>query len=486
MAAVLLIMTTTGITSSTTASLVTALGGGSGIDMTALANNLAQAQFAGRIERLAARSDTLDRQISTASNLKSMMLSLASSLGERVRAGDLSPRPDVANGAVARATLSGSVPTPGNYALEVTALASGQTLSGPAYAAAAAPVGSGTLTLRFGTVAGAGFTEDLGRTPIALTIASGATLSDVASAINTSGVGVTAYVANSADGARLVLKGPDGAANGFILEANETPGDPGLSNLAWNPATSPPRRLLGSAANAAYTLDGLAMTASSNTVVNAIPGVTLTLTGTNGGVPTRVTFADPTAAITSAMQDLTAALNEIAGEIRGATDPLTGDLNHDSGARQLKQAFSALAGTVVMPNAATDAPRTLADLGLATQRDGSFVLDTRRLTATLQADPQGAAAMFTNGLYGVYATVDGIARKAAKASDPGTLAGSVGRYSELKAQLVEDQMKIADRQDALRTQLVKRFAATDARVVASKSTLAFLQNQIDAWNARRD
>lgn len=475
----------TNVTSAATVSLVTALGGGSGIDMTALANNLAQAQFALRTERLTARSETLDRQISTASNLRNMMLGLAASLGERVRAGDLSPRPEIANAAVARAALSGSSQPRGTYSLEVTALAAGQVLASPAHSASTAPIGSGTLTLRFGTIHGSSFSENTARAPVAVTIESGATLADVARAINGAGAGVTAYVANAADGARLVLKGPEGAANGFILEVNETPGEEGLSALAWNPAGDPDR-LLGHAANAAFRVDGLAMTAASNSVTDAIPGVTLMLTGTNAGAATRVSFADPSSAITAAMQDLTAALNEIASEIRAATDPMTGDLARDSGARQLKQAFSTLAGAAVMPNAAPGAPRTLADLGLSTQRDGSFLLDSQRLTATLNADPQGAAAMFTNGLFGVYATIDGLARRASKSSDPGTLAGSVGRYSQLKARLADDHAKIASQQDALRAQLVKRFAAADTRVGVSKATLSFLQNQIDVWNAQRN
>lgn len=479
-------MATSSITSSATASLVTALGGGSGIDMTALASNLAEAQFAGRVGRLATRSETLDRQISTASNLKSMLLGLATSLGERVRAGDLSSQPEVADASVARAALSGTTQPSGTYTLEVTTLAAGQALSSPAYATSAAPVGSGLLTLRFGTVAGGGFTEDASHPPVAVTIDTGAGLADVASAINAAGAGVTAYVANAADGARLVLKGADGAANGFVVEANGTPGDEGLANLAWNPSAGDAGRLLAAAADAAFKVDGLAMTAPSNRAANFIPGVTLTLTGTNTGSPTRVTFADASSAITSAMQDLTAALNEMAGAIRTATDPLAGDLSRDSGARQLRQVFATLAGSVVLPNAASGAPRTLADLGLATQRDGSFTLDMRRLSATLKADPEGAAAMFTNGLFGIYATIDGIARRASRSTDPGTLAGSVGRYSLLKARVADDQARVADQQDVLRMQLVKRFAASEARVGASKSTLSFLQQQIDAWNAQRN
>jgi flagellar hook-associated protein 2 len=33
---------------------------------------------------------------------------------------------------------------------------------------------------------------------------------------------------------------------------------------------------------------------------------------------------------------------------------------------------------------------------------------------------------------------------------------------------------------------VARFAAADTRISASKSTLSFLQSQVDAWNAQRD
>ena len=478
-------MVTTSATSSATSQLITTLGAGSGVDMASLAQNLAEAQFAARADRLAARSETLDRQISGASNLKSMILGLASSLGARVREGDLSPQPRLANSAVASASLTGASQPRGSYSLEVTALANGQTLASPAYASAAAVVGSGTLTLRFGTVAGGGFTADSARSPVDITIASGASLADVASSINAAGAGVSAYVAQTTDGAKLVLKGAEGAASGFVVEASETPGEEGLANLAWTPAGDA-TRLLATAQDAAYKLDGLPMTAGSNTVTGAISGLKLQLTGTNPGAPTQITFGSPGDAISTAMQDLTAALNEIASELKSLTDPKTGDLARDGGARALRQSFASLAGAVVMPGAAAGAPRTLADLGLSTQRDGSFVLDSKRLSATLAADPQGAAAMFTNGLYGVYATIDGLARKASKGTDPGTLAGSIARYTTQKRTVSEDRTGIADKMETLRLQLLKRFASTDNAVGASKSTLSFLQNQIDAWNSQRN
>lgn len=470
---------------SATSSLVTALGGGSGIDMAALAANLATAQFASRTDRLTARSELIDRQISAASTIKSQLLQLTSALGERMRTGDLSPQPQVANTAVASASLvSGATPT-GSYALEVLALASSQTLTSPALAASSTVVGSGTLTLRFGTVAGSSFTEDTAHAPVAITVPSGATLAEVAAAINGSGAGVSAYVANGADGAHLMLKGKDGAANGFILEAVETQGEEGLASLAWSPSSGD-LRLLGSAGDARFRLDGLAMSSATNTVTQPAPGFNLTLRATNVDAPTRITFGDPGGAIAGFMQDFVTALNEVATTLNAAVDPKSGDLARDSGARALRQSLTQLAGAVIMPSALGTAPRALADLGLATERTGAFRLDATRLAATLQRDPAGVAAMFTTGLYGVYAMLDGISRKSTSLANPGSLGGSITRLTSQQAKLKEDLATIAEKQETLRASLAQRFAVADVRVGASHSTLSFLQQQINAWNAPRN
>ncbi|MBA3055776.1 MAG: flagellar hook protein [Sphingomonadales bacterium] len=478
--------TTSAIQSSTASSILTSLNGANAIDWNTLAANLAVAQFANRTDRLAFRSDTLDQQISSAGNLKSSLLALSTSLGDRVRSGDLSPQPSLSNSAVARPVLSGSTTPRGTYSLEVTQLAKAQTLAGPALATGASPVGSGTLTLRFGTVSGASFAEDTGHAAVDITIAAGATLADVAAAINGANAGVSAYVANTTAGARLVMKGQEGAGNGFVLEASEDPADPGLAQLAWQPASGDPARLLTASADAAYLLDGLPMAATGNTVNEAIPGLNLTLTATNIGAPATLTFADNTAAITTAMQDLTAALNEIAGQVKTATDPIGGDLARDGGALALKRAMSQLSGTVIMPNAAANAPRTLADLGVSIQRDGTFLLDGARLAATLKADPNGVAAMFTNGLHGVYGTIDALNRKMSSSADASSLAASIARYTSQKGKVTTDLSGLADKQEALRVQLVSRFATTQTAVAASTSTLSFLKSQIDAWNSSKN
>ncbi|HEX4846700.1 MAG TPA: flagellar filament capping protein FliD, partial [Novosphingobium sp.] len=211
----------------------------------------------------------------------------------------------------------------------------------------------------------------------------------------------------------------------------------------------------------------------------------LTLTGTNPGAPATIRFSDPAAAASTFMNDLVGALNELAGQLKAQTDPLSGDLARDSGARALRRALSQLAGSTVMPGASPGEPKTLADLGLATNRDGTFRLDTARLTATLKASPDGVAAMFTTGINGVFATFDRLSRRLTAASDPGTLAGSLSRLTAQKRDLGDEAAKLAEAQDALRARLSRQFAGVDSRVAASKSTLSFLQNQIDAWNAQK-
>ncbi|WP_147161065.1 flagellar filament capping protein FliD [Novosphingobium sediminis] len=469
---------------SATASLISSLGGGSGIDLTGLAEQLSAAQFAARLDQISAKSDKLGTQISSASTLKGMISSLATSLGDRVRNGDLAATPQIANSTIAQVS-KGAATGRGTTTLEVTALARGQTLVSPSVASETTAVGAGTLTLRFGTISGTGFTADSARASIDITVASGATLGDIAGAINAKGTGVTAYVATGTNGAQLVLKGADGAANAFTLEAAESPTEPGLAAIAWNPSGDL-TRLTAAAANAVYKLDGVTRTSVSNTIADAAPGLSLKLTGTNPGVPTTISYNDPGTAITSAMQDFTSALNEMVSELNRDTDPNGGVLSNDPGARALRRQLTTLASAQVMPENTTGAPTTLADVGLKTNRDGSFSLDTDRLAATLKRDPIGTGAMFTNGLYGVYATFDKLSRTVGSSSDPGSLGGSIARLTKVQTTLSAQRGDIATKQEDLRQRLVSRFAKLNTNLTGSRSTLSFLQAQVSAWNGQNN
>lgn len=204
----------------TTSSILSSLGGGSGVDMVGLAGDLAIARFAPQVGQLETRSETLEAKISAASTLKNQISTLASALGDRIRNGDLAPSATIANGAVAQVSVLAGSSGKGNYSLEVSQLAAAQTLAGKSFSAARDLVGEGQLTIRLGTIDGTSFAPNASGTAFVIDVSATDTLTSVADKIRTSGSGLTAYIANTASGAKLVVKGTDGAANAFVIEAS--------------------------------------------------------------------------------------------------------------------------------------------------------------------------------------------------------------------------------------------------------------------------
>ena len=468
-------------------SIISALGAGSGVDFIKLASDISVATFAAQRDQITARQSALEAQVSAASQLRGAITGLASALGDRVRNGDLAPRGELANAAVARVSVPAGFAPRGNFSLEVTQLARSQTLLSRPLASRDALVGEGTLSLRFGTVNGASFAPDAARASIDITVTDTDTLATLAAKISeASGGDIQAYVATGTGGAQLVMKGREGAANGFVLEATGAGGGAvagDLEYLGWSPATNT-TQLQQAARDATLRLDGVAMTSPTNRVTGLPGGFTLDLTSTNIGAPTTLSFGTSSAAITSLMDDFVSALNDIVGQIADVAAPLGGELGNDPGARELRRDLAGLSARIVIPGATGDEPRTLADLGLALNRDGTFRLDSARLNRALETTPDAVAAMFTTGVSGVFATMDRFARENSSVTDPGTLGGSVRRYETQLAASTERLTAIAEQQEALRERLTRQFTASERRVAASQSTLAFLRQQVDIWSAR--
>ncbi|MFN3990110.1 MAG: flagellar filament capping protein FliD [Erythrobacter sp.] len=463
-------------------SIISALGAGSGIDFTKLASDLSVATFAAQRQAITNRTAALEARISAAASLRNMVTSLASAVGSRVRSGDLAPRANLANPGLANVTFTPGVTPRGSYTLEVTQLAASQRLVMPPLAHAGDPVGEGSLTIRFGTIDGTTFTEG-SAAALAITVAAGESLATLAGRINsTSGGMLSAQVLNGANGAQLVLTGSEGAANSFVIEAA---GTGALASLAWTPAAPGSVQRPGIARDALFQLNSVEMRSATNAVTGLPEGLGLQLAATNPGAPAALTFSTDNGAVSRLMEDFVSALNEVVGEVKTLGNPLGGELGNDPGLRALRNALSGLASEVVMPGAAAGEPRTLADLGVALNRDGTFRLDQARLGQALNDNPQAVAAMFTTGPSGVFATIDRMARSVTRVGDPGTLGGSIARFQRQLQSNGTRSERIAEQQEALRERLTRSFTASERRVGASQATLAFLQQQIDIWSAPR-
>jgi flagellar hook-associated protein 2 len=470
-------MTTSG------SSIISALGAGSGVDFTALAGDLSVATFAAQRQAITDRTAALEARISAAASLRNMVTSLSSAVGSRVRSGELAPRANLTNPGLANVTFTPGLSPRGSYTLEVTQLAASQRLVMPPLGAATDPVGEGSLTIRFGTIDGTTFTEGDAAAAITLDVVAGETLAQLAGRITSaSGGAVRAQVLTGTNGAQLVLTGREGAANGFVIEAA---GSGPLTSLGWSPAAPGAAQRPGIAQDALFAVNSVAMRSASNTVTGLPEGLGLQLNATNPGAPATLTFTTDTSAISRLMEDLVSALNEVAGEVGTVGNPVGGELGNDPGLRSLRSALTRLSGEVVMPGAAAGEPRTLADLGVALNRDGTFRFDEARLGQALNDNPRAVSAMFTTGPTGVFATIDRLSRRVTQVGDPGTLGGSITRFQRQLQSNSERSERIAQQQEALRERLTRSFTASERRVGASQATLSFIQQQVDIWSAQR-
>lgn len=468
-------------------SITKTLGGGSGIDTTALVQQLVDAQFENRNAALKRREETLTAQISAASTHKSNITSFASALSSLSRGGSLATQPTSSNsGIVTVSRLSGADLTTLNARIEVRQLAAAQTAHAAPVADKTAPVGQGTLTLTLGTATVANgamtaFTPGAG-TPVNIAIgAANSSLEGIAAAINAANAGITASVLTDTDGSRLVVKGATGADRAFTLTATETPGQEGLAAL--NIGIGAVGTTIGSAAaDALVAIDGVQLKRDSNTISDLIPGVKLDLAGAQPGTIVNIGKTQPTTALTQGVQDFIATYNELYTALRTDLDPVTGALRTDLAARELKRQLQQLTLTPIAGGALTN----LAEIGVKTNRDGTLMLDNALLTKALVNHPEAVEKMFAepNGgattANGLSAALDAIATAAA--STTRGLGASEASYTKAKTNLDEDKADILARTEDVRARMTRQFASMDAKVAVYKSTMTFLEGQIDAWN----
>ncbi len=472
-----------------TASITSTLGAGSGIDIPALVSSLVEAQFANKTKQLTDKSETLTKQISGVSTLKSGITGFSAALASLVKGGTLATAPTSSNTNILNVSgLSGAKLAGLSATIEVRQLASAQAATSAPVADPIASAGLGSFTLTFGTatvVDGAmtGFTAGA-TAPVNIPITAGNSgLTGIARSINAANAGVTATVLTDTNGSRLSIKGPTGEAKAFTLTATEDPAAPGLSSLNIGPGSG---TTIGTVAkDAIVAVDGVALKRSSNSISDLITGVKIDLVSAQVGTIVTLGTSAPTSALSQAVSDFVETFNQLNTMITEQTDPVSGGLKGDTAATTLQRSLRQLTLTPLLTDAADGVPTTLAEIGVKTNRDGTLSLDTTRLGAALVKWPEAVEAMFADGKG---ATGKGISGALSAISDTAIstkvgLGASAARYTKAQADLSEDQADVTDAEATMSKRLTAQYAAMDARVAAYKSTLTFVQQQVDAWNS---
>jgi len=451
-----------------TQALLTGLSAGSGVDTGTLVTSLVEAQFAARTAALKSKSDTLTSQISGVASLKSTMTGFSTALANLVKGGSLQTQPTSSNAAVLSATAQSGAKLSGlSASVTVTRLATGQVArtNTPVPAAdRASSLGTGALTLKIGTG------ED-----VAIDIGDGS-IDAIAAGINASKKGVTASVVTDAQGrAFLSVKGATGSDNAFTLK--------GANNDALDiGGTATKTSLVSTAQNAQITVDGIAVERPGNTVSDLVSGVTLQLNAVST-VPVSLTSTAPTDALTQAVNDVVTTYNEVLATVTAQTDPITGNLRADPAAKSLLSSLKALTSKPLVGGAVAGLPRTLSELGVATNTDGTLRVDSTLLAKQLAAYPDTIESMFapsgTNAL-GLSAALTALTTSAT--STLTGLGASTVRYTAAQSDVTKQQDKVTDQTAQLTTRLTQQYASMNSRVSAYKSTQTFLTGQIAQWN----
>jgi flagellar hook-associated protein 2 len=311
---------------------------------------------------------------------------------------------------VTLATVTASASAmPGRYSMNITQLAQSQKLqSSSAFAAASTTIGSGTLSISFGTYSAdlSSFTINPDKTTKTITIGSDqSSLSGVRDTINAANAGISAnIISDGTSSNRLVITSTDsGSANALKITVADSDSsntnNAGLSQLAYDGRSTLTSHMTQPTGmepkDALLTIDGIPIKKPSNTIADAIAGMTVNLfkTGT-----TNLTVKQDTAAIQSAVQTFVTAYNTLNTTIttlsqyditnkKAAT--LTGDSTLNSLKSQLRNVFNTPLST------AGGRLTTLSDAGITFQKNGTLALDTTKLSTVLNETTKDVSTLFS-------------------------------------------------------------------------------------------
>ncbi len=437
------------------------------------------------LTRLKTQAATIEAKVSAYGHIKSLVSSLADVASQlNSVTGWNGVTATSSNSTAVSVSAIGGTAT-GSFSVAVQSLAQSQATASQALLPIGSLLGGGTIHLEAGSWNGAGtvFTPTVGSVMVDVVISATDTVSSIASKINGSGANVTATVINDVSGERLLLRSKNsGAANGYRMTVTDSDladtDDAGLSRLVFNASTTQ------YGANAAATINGVAVSSASNTFATTIPGVTfnaLQVTTT----PALVTIAQDSAAISKHINDFVSAYNAVNAALKEATkyDQTTktaGILQADPTAVGLRYALNGILQSGVTGGTFA----RLADIGITQQLGGDLVVDGGKLTTAMQS-PDQVKNLFRAST-GVAAD-DGIAVKL-KAFTNG-LMSAAGMFSTKTAALQRDadlnsqaQNKVNQRALTVEAQLYKRYSELDKQMAQLNALNAYVSQQVTTWN----
>ncbi len=450
---------------------IKALGVGSGLDLNSLLVQLENAEKS-KLTPLAMQRQANTNKISAYGSIKSALTKLQD-------AAKVLNTPKTFTGHTS--TLSGTGVTAssnqnavaGEYSIKVSALAKAHNIATAGVADKAAALdGAGTLSIGIGSAA-----------PVSIAVAQGSSLDQIRDSINGADAGVTASIVNTGDTAtpyKLVIASTKTGSESAVKLAFSGSGD--LPDLLSDAANGGSVTTVQSAQNASLTVNGIEVSGQTNTISEALQGVTLSISAV--GEEQKLTIAQDSESIKKAVTEYVNAYNAFVKTSKTLTahndDPtLSGKLLGDGTLRSIQ---ADLRG--VMHTAEPGTFQAMVQFGVKLSPDGNLVVDDAKLTKAISENSPALSEFFvgSNGNKGfagrMDTAIDLITRTEGKLDLANSTLNTLNKDLEKRYQTME--ANIANVIARYETQ----FAKMDTMMAQMTSMMTYLSQQFDAMAAQ--
>jgi flagellar hook-associated protein 2 len=463
---------------------ITAPGVGSGLDVSSLISELVAAEGGPTSARLARREAEAQAEISALGSLKAALSQFRDAAAGLADLAAFEGRSASSSNEELFTASATSSAVAGAYSIEVTDLAKSHRLASQGYADADATVGSGVLTIA------------VGANSFQVVVDAGDTLGDVRDAINAAAdnTGVAATTVNVDDGSggtetRLLMSSAGtGSDNALTITVSDDDGTPtnlsGLSAFIYDPAPagSGVENLdqLQGADDAVIKIDTQTVTRSSNTIDDAIDGVTINLVDAAVGEPATLTVLLDTGSVKDRISGFVASFNSLNSTVAAlssfdAETLAAGTLLGDPTLRGVMSGIRRDLGARV--DGLTGSLDSLAAIGVRTGAEGDLSVDAAALSKALETNFEDVGLLF--------AAANGVAVRLESAVEPyvqsnGTIDSRTEGLTSRVARIDEQREALDRRLTSMQSRLLAQFTAMDLLVGRLNSTGDFLSQQLDA------
>jgi flagellar hook-associated protein 2 len=441
------------------------------------------------VNNLTTQQTSYQSKISAYGTIQSQMTALqsaAASLGSASTSSLLAYQATPSDTTVMTATAD-TTAIAGNYSLNVTSLAQSQSLVATGQASTTTAISNGvatTVSFDLGTISGGTLTA--GKYTGSTFTSAGAgvksividgtnnTLAGIRDAINAGGLGVTASIVN--DGSALpnrltITSNTTGISNS--VKITTAGGDGTINTLLGNdPAAVQNMSQTVAAQNANFTVNGLAVTSTSNAVTTAIQGVSLNLTKTTA-TPISLSVARNTAGVTAAMSSFVSAYNTLYSSMQSASaykssSPLAGEATIRDAMNQMRNiAAGAVTGGTMS---------SIGQSGISFTAAGVMQLDTAKLNTAMSTDFTGFSNLFNNATSGYGTLFNNFATS--ELSSTGTFANRTTSLNQ-SVKTAGDRIAAMNAQLAtLQMQYIRQYSSLNVMMANMNTTSTYLTQQL--------